>query len=228
MQEFVRRGYVDPDAEQSFFFRDSHFKLAIQEERLDIALYLWKNGLQGRNSSPAQIQKLFIDRHLLCKVKRPEEMLRFLDKIGMAHIVATETAENGTFTPLKAFIRKYRLYTNAIMFVSLARRGLIDPYMLREIMSFQYVEYRDYRVLKEALLVECHSFENFKQGFLPLTVKVVPEGMPKRRATNAKTLLEAFDAEINRIVADFVGVPYGKVLTNINLMMIMITVHLHS
>jgi hypothetical protein len=114
------------------------------------------------------------------------------------------------------------------MFVSLARRGLIDPYMLREIMSFQYVEYRDYRVLKEALKVESQSFENFKYGFLPLTVKVGPEGMPKRRATNAKTLLEAFDAEINRIVADFVGVPYGKVLTNINLMMIMITVHLHS
>ena len=225
LQEFVRRGYVDPDAEQSFFFRDSHFTLAIQEERLDIALYLWKNGLQGRNGL-ARIQKLFIDRHLLCNPRRPEELLRFLDQIGMAHILATGTPENGMVTPLQVFIKKYRLHCNATMFVSLAKRGYLQPHMLREIMSYQHLEERDYRSLKEALSIEVRSYENFKKGFLPLTVRA--ENVTKRRNASAKALLERFDAGINQLVADFGGVPYGNRLTHINLMVIMITVHLHS
>jgi hypothetical protein len=225
LHEFVRRGYVDPDAEQSFFFRDSHFTLAIQEEHFEIALYLLKNGLQGRNGL-ARIQKLFIERQLLCKMSRPEEMLRFLDKIGMAHIVATETVENGVIPPLTWFINRYRFHTKVMVFLALAKRGYIKAYMLRQIISTQNVEYRDLCSLKEVLSVEVQIYENFKSGFLPLTAKV--HDLPRRRIETAKTLLESFDAGINQLVADFVGVPYGEILTHMKVMIIMITLHLHS
>lgn len=215
LQEFVRRGHMDPDAEQSFFFRDSHFTLAIQEEHLDIALYFLENGLQGRNGL-ARIQKLFIDRQLLCNTKRPEELLRFLDKIGMAHIIATETPENGNFTPLKGFLKRYRLHANVMVFLALTKRGYINPWMLHEIISNQWLEYRENRSLKVVLSMEERTYENFKRGFLPLTVKV--EDQCKRRVASS---LQAFDAGINQLIADFAGVSYGNILKDIKLMIIM-------
>jgi ankyrin repeat protein len=208
-QEFLIRGYVNIELESSFR-KNTHFTLAIQMGHADIVWFLWKNGLQGKLGVFQQRNESILIHDVLRGVKHPERIFNVLKKIGCFEAMITDINTNEV-SPLEFCIKNKR--TKAFAYI--VKEGLARP--STDLDVFRNITSHDRKEFIDELLLEISKYQNFVQGFLPITAVIVrSDGSGNFKTLVCKTkkllTLQRFTAGINEVIASFAGVPYGKVL----------------
>ena len=199
---FVSKGYVDANIE-SRFRKNTHFTLAFQTNHFDVAIFLWKNNLQGKNGiHQKRLHGPSLLEEILALPKSYKHLIRLLSTIGAIDMLHTNIKGE---SPLRLCIRMTRSDFYASMvelgFARAEKRcdlEVLFAYMPPNIRNkFLYILRR--KIQKNTTFVRC---------FLPLTTQF----QPASKMFKAESALRDFNPDLNRTIASFAGVPYGRTL----------------
>jgi hypothetical protein len=212
LRTFAERGFINADAETKYR-RNSHFTLAIQSGRPEVALFLLKNGLQGKDGLDKKRRSDSIVLDICALLRSPESMFAFMDKLGKTDMLSKDVKEGSGVSPVMFCIEQCRFQA----FVSLVKRGFARPSF--ELDMFRDVDRKDFRFFVLALEAEISLFDHFLRGFLSATISVhsTKRGADEANASSKQVgALQRLPAGVNQIIAEFAAVPYGRTLLYLN------------
>jgi len=209
MKEFHARGYIDPDHE-TFYRKNTIFTLAVQMGQAEIAWYLWQNGLQGRYGFfKERRRKASLIADIIGLVRFPEKTFQFMEKMGLMHLFLNDIKEedHDGGSVVMCCIKFARVEA----FACLVKRGLARPSV--EYDMFRELTSDEVGLFVERLEREDKHFYIFLSTFLfgTLAVPRFPD-LKKKVCPARKVAMASLSNDVYRLIADFVGIAYGRPL----------------
>ena len=208
LQRFAERGYVDPEAETNYR-RNTHFTLAFQMDRVEVARFLYDHGLQGKHGlNKPRRGGISLACDIVHYSKTPSKTFDLLDQWGKLDIMLA-VDESGK-TPLAYCVDEFRKNT----LICMVKRGFARPNTEINCSLYAAMSELERSLLRDLLWSEIDTWELFLRGFLSLTIRLPSQEKKneKKQSFRNDELIRSLDCGTNKLVADFVGVTYGEKL----------------
>ena len=203
LKKFVAKGYVDANIE-SRFRKNTHFTLAFQTNHFNVALFLWKCNLQGKNGIyQKRLHGPSLLEEILALPKSYKNLITVLSNIGAFDLLHTNIKGE---SPLRLCIGMMRPDFYACL-VELGFARAEKPYDLD--ILFAYLPHNKRNKFLEVMRQKIQKNTMFVRCFLCLTTQF----QPVLKKLKHKSALRFFNSDLNRTIASFAGIPYGITLT---------------